>query len=221
MRYPRVRNRLSIIEPYIKNKSVLDIGCVDFRPGNVRKYESTGLHKFLKEHSAELIGVDLDSEGAAEMTKSGYNVIAGNAEDMDLDRQFDCIVAGEVIEHLNNAGDFIATMRKHLKDDGILIVTTPNAFCIKHFFNIARRNKISVHAHHTCWYDPLTLSQLVDRYDMEATSIFFANKSKWYRKKYFYKIFRYQIPKFITWLRPYYSGTIIGVIKKTTSGKTI
>ena len=214
MTYPRIENRLAIIQPYAKNKSVLDIGCVDARPGDVRKYESTGLHKFLMTLTDDIQGVDIDAEGAKEMQASGYNVVAADAEDMDLNQQFDCIVAGEIIEHLNNAGKFLETMNKHLKDHGVLIITTPNACGILNTLRIIKGNNIKVHPGHTCWYDPITLTQLVNRYQLCVKNIYFTNKKKWYQKKYFYKIFSYQLPKFITWLRPFFSGTIIAVIVK-------
>lgn len=214
MDYPRVVSRLSIIEPFVAGKEVLDIGCVDSRPGNVRKYESTGLHRFVKQHAGSLLGVDIDREGAEEMVNKGYNVVCENAETMRLDRQFDCIVAGEIIEHLNNAGSFIETMREHLKDDGVLIITTPNAFCIANFFRILRRNRVKVHPEHTCWYDPVTLNQLISRYNMRIETLYFSNKEKWYRKRYFYKIFRYQFPKMLTWLWPYFSGSLVAIVRK-------
>ncbi|MGI1679392.1 MAG: class I SAM-dependent methyltransferase [Cellvibrionaceae bacterium] len=217
MKYPRVISRLSIIEPYIKGKDVLDIGCVDSRPGDVRKFESTGLHKFIKLHAGSLQGVDIDGVGAREMTQKGYNVVEGNAENMNLGKVYDTIVAGEIIEHLNNAGLFLETMRKHLKDGGTLIITAPNAFSISNFSRIIRKNSIKVHPDHTCWYDPLTIHQLVSRYDdLDIESIYFTNKAKWYNNKYFYKVFRYQLPKLISWCRPYFSGTIIAIIKKNS-----
>lgn len=217
VKYSRVISRLSIIEPYIRDKDVLDIGCVDSRPGNVRKFESTGLHKFIKSHAKTLQGVDIDGVGAREMTQMGYNVVEGNAENMSLGKTFDTIVAGEIIEHLNNAGLFLETMHKHLKDDGTLVITAPNAFSISNIFRILRKNSIKVHPDHTCWYDPLTIKQLARRFDFDVTEMYFTNKDKWYNKKYFYKIFRYQLPKFITWCRPYYSGNIIAVLKKSNA----
>jgi len=213
-RYPRVVSRLKVIEPLVRGKDVLDIGCVDARPGGVRKYESTGLHKFVGLHARSLLGVDIDADGVEEMRAKGHNIVCANAENMRLEQQFDCIVAGELLEHLNNAGNFLATMAEHLKDDGVLVLTTPNAFGISNIFRIFRSNRIKVHPDHTCWYDPQTLIQLVNRYPLKVENIYFANKDKWYRPRYFYKIFRYQLPKLITWIWPYYSGTIIAVIKK-------
>jgi SAM-dependent methyltransferase len=212
MKIKIVKNRFSAIEPHIKGKTVLDIGCVDARPDGKKKYKSTGLHRFLNEHASQLIGVDTDQDGVKQMKQDGYNVIEANAEDMNLGRQFDCIVAGELIEHLSNQGLFLENMKRHLVENGTLIITTPNAFSIVSFWRILRKNKIKVHAEHTCWYDPVTIEQLLRRYAFEIEEIFFANKSKWYLKKNFYKL-KYQIPKFISNIRPYFSGVIIVIAR--------
>lgn len=215
MGYPRATSRFNIIEPYIQGKKVLDIGCVDSRPGEVRKYESSGLHRFVLSHAASVVGVDIDEAGVEEMRAKGYNIICGNVETMRLNEKFDCIVAGEIIEHLDNVGLFLATMREHLADNGVLIITTPNAFSFTNTVRIFKSNRVKVHPDHTCWYDPITLTQLIGRFQLEVEALYFTNKEKWYRRRYFYKIFRYQLPKLITWLRPYYSGTLVAVVQKS------
>jgi len=203
-----VRNRFSVIEPHVKDMDVLDIGCVDARPSGIKKYRSTGLHIFLREHASRLLGVDIDGAGVDEMKKDGFNVVQANVENMDLGRRFQCIVAGEIIEHLGNAGLFLENIKKHLATDGKLIITTPNAFGVLGFFRILRRNEIKVHEEHTCWYDPKTITQLLNRYSYKVDEMYFSNKSKWYLKKNFYKL-KYQFPKMVCFLRPYFSGTII------------
>lgn len=199
--------------PHVKHKSVLDIGCVDARPNGQQKYKSTGLHLFLNEHAAELIGIDLDHDGIQQMKRDGYHVIEANAEEINLGRKFDCIVAGEIIEHLSNQGLFLENMKRHLTKNGVLIISAPNAFSIVSFWRILKKNKIKVHAEHTCWYDPCTIEQLLKRHSFEITEIYFANKSKWYLKKNFYKL-KYQIPKFISYIRPYFSGVIVVIAKQ-------
>lgn len=216
MKIKIVKNRFSVIEPQISGKTVLDIGCVDARPGGIKKYESTGLHRFLNQHASKLVGVDIDQDGIKQMKKDGYNVIEANAEDMNLGRRFDCIVAGEIIEHLSNQGLFLENIKHHLGKNGVLIITTPNAFSILSFWRILRKNKIKVHAEHTCWYDPITIEQLLGRYSFEIEQIFFANKSKWYLKKNFYKL-KYQIPKLISNIRPYFSGVVIVIARLRTN----
>lgn len=44
-----------------------------------------------------------------------------------LDERFDVILASEVIEHLNDPGSFIDTLRDHLAPGGSLVLTTPAA----------------------------------------------------------------------------------------------
>ena len=213
MKIKIVKNRFSAIEPHISGKTVLDIGCVDARPDGKKKYKSTGLHRFLNEHASQLIGVDTDQDGVRQMKQDGYNVIEANAEDMNLGRQFDCIVAGEIIEHLSNQGLFLENMKRHLVRNGALIITAPNAFGILNFWRILRKNKIKVHAEHTCWYDPITIEQLLRRYSFEIEQIFFTNKSKWYLTKNFYKL-KYQIPKLLSNIRPYFSGVVIVIARQ-------
>ena len=162
-----------------------------------------------------MIGVDTDQDGVKQMQKDGYNVIEANAEDMNLGRRFDCIVAGELIEHLSNQGLFLRTMKRHLVENGALIITTPNAFSIVSFWCILRKNTVKVHAENTCWYDPITIEQLLRRHSFEIEEIFFTNKSKWYLKKYFYKL-KYQIPKLISNIRSYFSGVIIVIARQRT-----
>lgn len=214
MGYPRIKSRLEVIAPYLEHKKVLDIGCVDYRPGGIRKYESTGLHRFVLSKAASVVGVDLDSTGVEEMRANGYNVVCENVETMRLGEKFDCIVAGEIIEHLDNAGLFLETMREHMTDTGVLIITTPNAHSISNILRILRKNRVDPHPDHTCWYDPATLHQLIKRHQLRIKALYFTNKEKWYRPRYFYKVFRYQFPKFITWLRPYCSGTLVAIVEK-------
>lgn len=213
MSYRVVRNRFEVMEPYVKGKSVLDIGCVDARPDGLVKYKSSGLHIALSEHASRLVGLDLDEKGVKAMQEDGFEVVCADVERMKLGESFDCIVAGEVIEHLSNQGLFLEGVKEHLKDDGVFIATVPNAFAIPHFYRIARRGTVKVHGDHTCWYDPLTIGQLFRRHGLKVDEIVFANKSKWYKRRYFFKL-KYQLPKLFTWLRPYFSGMVIVVARK-------
>src|SRR3990172_4148487 len=46
----------------------------------------------------------------------------------------DICVAGEIIEHLYYANNFLREVKRVLKNDGYLILTAPNACCIKYRF---------------------------------------------------------------------------------------
>ncbi len=208
-----IGDRFEVIGKYCRGKSVLDLGCTDRRPDGEAKYASTGLHLYLSDVCGALTGVDIDPEGAEAMRREGFNVTVANVERMNLGQQFDCIVAGELIEHLANPGLFLENAHRHLKESGYLILTTPNAFNARHFLRILKKGEIKVHAEHTCWYDPKTLSSLINRYAFAVEKIYWCRRKKWYQWRYLHKM-KYQIPKLLTKVRPYFSGTLLLVARK-------
>jgi SAM-dependent methyltransferase len=72
--------------------------------------------------------VGLDLRGP--VRPSGYEEeIVGDALDLPASlgtRRFDTIIAGELIEHLENPYTFLRSLRNFLTDDGRVIVSTPN-----------------------------------------------------------------------------------------------
>jgi 2-polyprenyl-3-methyl-5-hydroxy-6-metoxy-1,4-benzoquinol methylase len=57
------------------------------------------------------------------------NVICGDIEEI-LDKgmlgQYDCIVCGDVLEHLNNPWKVVKGLKNHLKKEGLCIASLPN-----------------------------------------------------------------------------------------------
>jgi SAM-dependent methyltransferase len=208
-----IKDRMDVIGRYCQGKSVLDLGCTDYRPDGNRKYSSTGLHLYLKDIAGSLTGVDVDEKGVEQMREEGFDVICGNVETLKLNREFDCIVAGELLEHLSNPGLFLENMHRHLKDSGYFILTTPNAFGIMNIFRILRRGEVKVHGEHICWFDPKTLTTLLVRHGFSVEKLYWFHKKKWYRMRYFYKL-KYQVPKFLAWLRPYLGSNLLVIARK-------
>jgi SAM-dependent methyltransferase len=212
MELVKITDKFKALEPFIRNKRVLDIGCVDARPDGNKKFAKTGLHIFLKERAAELVGVDIDEDGVRQMREEGYNVVVADAENMNLGMQFECIVAGEIIEHLGNPGLFLENMKRHLVKDGCLILTTPNAFGVRNVLRILQNQELKIHEEHTCWFDPKTITQLLRRYSFEVEKIFLYHRRKMYLLRYFHKL-KYQIPRFLSFVRPLFSGSMMVIAK--------
>lgn len=75
-------------------------------------------------------------------------------------RQFDIIVAGELLEHLPNPGLCLCGLAR-LQPNAMLIVTVPNCLSAA----VAARANIgieSVHQDHVAWYSPRTLCRLLE-----------------------------------------------------------
>jgi len=141
--------REQIIIKYIKGKDVLDIGSV----GQTDKYN---LWVFLKKEAGQLVGLDTEPS-------DNPDIIQGNMETYNFHKQFDVILAGDVLEHVDNQGLFLDNIRKHLKKDGYFILTTPNA----KWFNVLLRPNPT----HTLWHDKYTLFHILNKYGFKV--IFF------------------------------------------------
>lgn len=125
-----VDKRIAAIIAETKGPSVLDIGCAGGLQTDIPPLsEPRWLHGHLVQAFEDVWGIDLEPARISFLQEHGYpNVRVGSAETFDLGRTFDTIVAGELIEHLPNAGLFLDRCRLHLKPNGRLVVTTPYPF---------------------------------------------------------------------------------------------
>jgi 2-polyprenyl-3-methyl-5-hydroxy-6-metoxy-1,4-benzoquinol methylase len=159
-----------LVEHYCDNKKVLDLGC-----GHSPEFEEVWkngrlLHKRIHEASREVLGLDLDESVVERMRQLGFHVVCDDAENpqhMNGAGTFDAIVAGDIIEHLNNPGAMLKAMKSRLAPKGVFVISTPSPFrwynpffaMIGHEFN---------HPHHTAWFSPLTLTTLAERHGYQV-----------------------------------------------------
>lgn len=162
--------RLDTIRQKTRGKKVLDVGCVDHRSSN--EQGEAWLHKVIREQAAELVGLDFEADEVDKLNARGYNIVHGDAEVKDLGQCFEVIVAGELIEHLENPGRFLRNMRKHLVPGGEIVLTTPNPFYPKRLMEILGGGKALVNPQHVSWFCPDTLKTMMLRtgfVDIEIT----------------------------------------------------
>ncbi|HEX75377.1 MAG TPA: class I SAM-dependent methyltransferase [Dehalococcoidia bacterium] len=157
--------RFEALKPWIEGKRVLHIGCVQH---NWQKsLTNSWIHAYIVKQSREAMGIDILEEGVRELAEGGYKVETADAENFDLNAEFDVIFAGELIEHLEDLGGFLDSCKRHMGAESKLIITTPNSFGIVYF--ITRLFGIRfVNPEHTCWFDEQTIGQLLNRHSLEV-----------------------------------------------------
>jgi len=103
---------------------VLDIGCFN---GYVLD--------LLKEKGYETFGVDASKSAVAICCEKGHKVLECNLEkEIPFeDSHFDAVIGMEIIEHLADTDSLIREVKRVLKPDGVLVLSTPN------FFSLSRR----------------------------------------------------------------------------------
>lgn len=159
---------------HCRDKDVLDVGCVQHNPEN---YQSRfWMHRALTAVSRSVQGLDIYEEGVEYLRKKGYKVFSGDAQDFSLEQDFDVIVAGDLIEHLENPGGFLASCREHLRPGGVLLISTPNPWYWRNVAKAALFARVSNNPEHTFWICPITLQQLAARHSLEVTEVTFGSR---------------------------------------------
>jgi len=102
-----------------------------------------------------------------------------------MSETFDVIVAGEMIEHLNNPGLFLTGIQRFMNADTRLVLTTINAYCGMRWFWYGLRGRRGkqepVHPDHVAYYSYSTLSVLVKRHGLDIDSFMFYDIGKEHR----------------------------------------
>lgn len=162
-RFPLVDSKFGRILELADAKDVLDCGCVGDVADTLDEARQAS-HEQIARRARYCLGIDVWKEEIDKRKAMGYNVVHGNVETMSLGREFDVIVASDLIEHLANPGLFLERCRDHLRDGGLLCLVTPNAHSLNTSVKALLGAKVAVNPEHTCWYEPTTLRQLLRRH---------------------------------------------------------
>jgi SAM-dependent methyltransferase len=173
--------RVEFIKEACRGRSVLHLGCTNWPYTHEALENNSLLHLELKDIAAELWGLDYDQEGLDVLKAKGvenlYRADLEKLEDLAIDRTFDVIVAGEMIEHLNNPGLFLQGIKRFMNTDTSLVITTVNAYCGFRMMYYALRGKGGVsepvHPDHVAYYSYSTLSLLLKRAGLDVNRFLF------------------------------------------------
>ncbi len=183
---PRIpRNTLSKTapvrrDPWIvercKGRKVLHVGCTDY-PFTAPKFANgTLLHQEMAPVAAKLVGIDLDEPSIRFLTEKGvpdlHVVDAANVKVLleQIGFEPDLVVAGEVIEHLNEPQAFLRGLRSAMSERASLIVSIPNAFHYLGIINILLGRE-KVHPDHVAYYSVGTITETLRRAGFRVVDI--------------------------------------------------
>lgn len=160
--FDRIPKVSSLIEP---DETVLDIGCARHEFDAENWDPPAGgefLHEDLVNSAVRVVGIDIVEEAVKGMQTVGYDVRIGDAHEFTLDDEFDTVMTAEVIEHLENPGEFLQNCRDHMEQDGRILVTTPNPRRTQLLISYLLHDD-PANAEHTMWFDPFVMETLASR----------------------------------------------------------
>ncbi|RPI32271.1 MAG: methyltransferase domain-containing protein [Chloroflexota bacterium] len=171
--------RQEFIVEYAAGKNVLHLGCVDEGLTEQKYRAGMLLHDRLQRVAKTLYGVDIDKAGLDWMRAHGCsNLIHADIENVAsipeiAQVEFDLILLPEVLEHLNNPGRFLASVRPLFRPQTELIITVPNSSGLTHLIPLYM-GKEHVHPDHNYWFSYHTLKGLVGKhgYEVSETAVY-------------------------------------------------
>ena len=174
-------DRAARILELCRGKRVLHLGCADDPFTETKLDDASLLHGLLDAVAAECYGVDQSARAVILLQEHGYrNLVLGRAEEVAAqgrfgDKPFDIVLAGEVLEHVSDAGSFLLGLRPLLQNGtSRLVLSTPSAHCAYRFVYTMLTGRERVHPDHVGYYSPGTLHQLLGRcgYTIEELSYY-------------------------------------------------
>jgi len=145
-------HRVKWIANYCKDKTVFHIGCADIVDNE--------LHRYILSTAKEVWGVDKKPCPYPRMIQADIEQGGWIPE-----KQFDVVVAGEVLEHLSNAGLFFEKLKRFKCP---VIITVPNAHCKERQECFVESGLECVSFEHVAWYTHYSLKALVERHGFEV-----------------------------------------------------
>jgi len=163
------KSRIIPVLKHIKGRDVLDIGCC-----GMGENDQVGgvdfIHGKLVNAGHKVIGLDINKEGVINLNKKGFNVVCHDAQKpYYLEKKFDTIVSEENIEHISNLKTYLENVKSHLKEDGIFVLSTPNAFCFDFILQHIIFGRQRANLYHTHYHNINTIKYLLESNGFEVT----------------------------------------------------
>ena len=172
----RIVDRVDYLVDAVRGKRAVHVGFVDSGCWEYHEQFDSWLHAHLDKAATSLVGLDLDEAGVEKAKANGFEAYAVDCSDdaavaaMGLEPG-QVVIAGEIIEHLDDSGSFLDGLHSVCAPDGRLVVTTPNASGLLNAGAAALAGYEVNHPDHLTLYSCFTLTNLLARHGWEVTEV--------------------------------------------------
>jgi len=167
----RLVDRFEYLAELGVGRRVVHVGFVDAGCEMANVGADAWLHQHLASTAGELVGLDLDEDGVARARAQGYDAHAVDCRDADAIGALglppaDVVIAGEVIEHLDDCGPFLEGLHALVAPSGMLAVTTPNGASLTNVLAALGNLEVN-HPDHVMSFTSHTLDTMLRRHRWE------------------------------------------------------
>jgi hypothetical protein len=174
-------DRLTFLEELVRGKRVIDLGCADHLDQLEPKLRAgTWLHARLSASATRCIGIDIDETAVAQVSAAGFDVLVGDITGPGMpeisDADWDFLVLGEILEHVDDPVSFLRSIRERYGARlPQVVMTVPNAFSLQSA-RAALGGVELINSDHRYAFTPYTLAKVATRAGYEPVWFGFADR---------------------------------------------
>jgi SAM-dependent methyltransferase len=171
----RVVDRIDYLTDAVRGRRAVHVGFVDSGCWAYHEQFDSWLHAHLDKSAASIVGLDLDEAGVEQARAHGFEAHAVDCSDAEAVAAIglepaEVVIAGEIIEHLDDSGSFLDGLHSVCAPDGRLVVTTPNSSGLLFAASAIGGYEVN-HPDHVTLYSCFTLTNLLERHGWEVTEV--------------------------------------------------
>jgi len=172
----RIVDRIAYLTDAVRGRRAVHAGFVDQGCWEYHEQFDSWLHAHLDRAALDLVGLDLDPAGVEEARRHGYAAHTVDCSDPEGIAALglvaaEVVIAGEIIEHLDDGGSFLDGLHALVAPGGRLVLTTPNASGLLNAGAAALAGYEVNHPDHVTLYSCFTLGNLLDRHGWEVEEV--------------------------------------------------
>lgn len=171
-------SKLELLQSIASGKTLLDIGAA----GHVlREQLEIWPHEVLRRVSKSIVAVEIEVEACDYYNSLGYNFLNLDAcSDAYIGRRFQVINCGDVIEHVDNSVNLMRFVQRHLSNDGVALISTPNPFYFGFSDLRSRRGEIfyTPNLSHVSWITPANMLEVLSRAGLKMEAVYVPEQSR-------------------------------------------